>query len=184
MDEEEAPLPSSAVLLQLQATTTGLAAPPPASSELRGEAIHARDSQPGSLWACSCSESLPARPFLLASALAPPFASLSAPWPLMPGQSPAASPSGKQHLPQTHSLSRQNTRMPPAPGPSPSRALSGPESGSAEVPGPTTPALSREAQPQSPTALPGWTISGRTGEEEPRHVQICGAISQWDLWDL
>lgn len=85
MDEEEAPLPSSAVLPQLQATTTGLAAPPPASSELRGEAIHARDSQTGSLWACSCSESLSARPFLLASALAPPFASLSAPWPLIPG---------------------------------------------------------------------------------------------------
>lgn len=69
---------SSAVLLpQLQATTTGLAVPSPASSKLRGEAILARDSQPGSLWACSYPESLPARPFLLASVLAPPFASPS-----------------------------------------------------------------------------------------------------------
>lgn len=102
----------------------------------------------------------------------------------IPGQPPVASPSSKQHLPQTHSLSRQNTGRPPAPGLSPSRALSGPESGSAEVPGPGTPALSREAQPQSPTALPGWTISGRTGEEEPKDVQISEAISRWDRWDL
>lgn len=188
MDGEKAPLHSSAVRPQLQATTIGLAAPPPASSELRGEVIPARDSQPGSLWACFCPECLPSRSFLLASALAPPFASLSSPRPLVPGQPPAASPSGKQHLPQTYSLSRQSTERPPTPGLSPSRALSGPESGSAEVPGPATPALSRErereAQPQSPTALPGWTISGRTGEEEPRDAQISGAISRWDVWDL
>lgn len=144
MDGEKAPLHSSAVRPQLQATTIGLAAPPPASSELRGEVIPARDSQPGSLWACFCPECLPSRSFLLASALAPPFASLSSPRPLVPGQPPAASPSGKQHLPQTYSLSRQSTERPPTPGLSPSRALSGPESGSAEVPGPATPALSRE----------------------------------------
>lgn len=113
---EETPLHSSAVLPQLQATTTGLAAPSPASSELGGEVMPARESQPGSLWACSCPARLPARPFLLASALAPPFASPASPRPLIPRQPPAASPSGKQPLPppQTHSLSRQNTGWPPA----------------------------------------------------------------------
>lgn len=47
---------------------------------------------------------------------------------------------------------------------SPLRALAGPESGSTEVARPATPALSREAQPQSPPGLPDGTIYAPSGE--------------------
>lgn len=158
----------------------------PASCLLRtlGEVVPSGDAKLGSLWARSCPAHHPARPFLLASALVPPSASPSSSCPRIPEQPPAASPGCKEHLPETQSLSRQDTRRPPAPGLSPSRELSGPESGSAEVPGPATPALSREAQPQSPPALPGGTISVRTGEEFASDVRISGTISHSERWDL
>lgn len=159
VDGEEAPLHSSSVLPRLRAATTSLPSRPASCLlELWGEAIPSGDAKLGSLWARSCPVHLLARPFLLASALVPPSACPFSSCPLIPEQPPAASPGCKQHLPQTQSLSRQDTRRPPAQGLSPSRELSGPESGSAEVPGPATPTLSREAQPQSPPALPGGTI--------------------------
>lgn len=71
----------------------------------------------------------------------------------------AASPPGPTAL-------KQNSGGPWPGGParSPSRALAGPESGSAEVASSASPALSREAQPQSPPGLPDGTICAPSGE--------------------
>lgn len=72
--------PRSAVLPQMQATTTGLAAPSPASSELRGkEVILARDSQSGSFWPALAQR---------ASQLAP--SSSPHPLPLHPPRAPSS----------------------------------------------------------------------------------------------
>lgn len=70
----------------------------------------------------------------------------------------------KSHLPETQSLETEEWgSLARGPALSPSRALAGPESGSAEVASPATPALSPEAQPQCPPGRPDRTICVPSG---------------------
>lgn len=108
----------------------------------------------------------PARPFLT-SAPAPPsfFQPQGTPAPpasLGPGplRSKVASP------PDPEPRGRKRGSLARGPALSPSRALAGPESGSAEVARPATPALSPEAQPQSPPGRPDCTICVPSGGGE------------------
>lgn len=107
----------------------------------------------------------PARPFLTLAPAPPSFSQPHrAPTPHSIPR-PRASPLQNRISPRPRAL-RQNSGGSLARGPalSPSRALAGPESGSAEVASPATPALSRDAQPQSPPGLPEGTIYAPSGE--------------------